>query len=167
LTHPLDLLFFFLQSEVRKHKQMQRALEASEHACSTHAASAAKLQQHICKLEAQLLHLQDRLTTHVQQQAQLQQQLGASQSQLGSTELQIAQLKNSVETLQAQVGHQCSDRLRTETGQGCSVRGSMSHFLGIECLMMTLPSALHAPYALRCTEQPQTHSLAQTVSDRH
>jgi chromosome segregation ATPase len=127
VTQHLLLKLFFLQAQARKHKQMQRALQASEDACRVHAAHAATLQQHVRQLEAQLLHLQDMRDTDRQQQAQVQQQLRALQSQLCGSEQKVAQLQEVVDALQAQVGHQCRDQLRAETGQGCSVRGRMSN----------------------------------------
>jgi septal ring factor EnvC (AmiA/AmiB activator) len=124
---------------------VQRALEASEDACSTLAARVAELEQQLCQVAAQLPELQDKLSSDRQLQAQLQQELITSQSKLCSAKLQVIKLKDSVEALTAQVGHQCSEQLRTETGQGCSVRGSM--FSG-QSSNHALPSALHAPYAL-------------------
>jgi septal ring factor EnvC (AmiA/AmiB activator) len=96
---------FFLQAAASRHNQVQRALEASEDACNTHAARAAELEQQVCQLAAQLPELQDKLRVDRQQQAQLQQQLITSQSKLCSAELKIMELQDSVEALTAQVGH--------------------------------------------------------------
>jgi septal ring factor EnvC (AmiA/AmiB activator) len=119
----LDPLYFLLQAVSLKRKQVQlsRVLEASQNSCSIQAARVPDLQQQANQLTAQLEAVQEANSTCTQQRVQLQQQLGETQEQLCSTQQQVVQLQDSMEVLQAQVSHNCSDQLHAETGQGCSI----------------------------------------------
>lgn len=104
---------------------MHCALEASQHAYGSQVARAAELEQQVNQLTIQLAELQETLSTGEQQQAKLlQQQLGKSQDKLCSTEQQLLRLQDSSDTLQAQVGHQCTANLdnAAETGRACNTK---------------------------------------------